>query len=155
MRWGWIVVAIALGVFLPLQPLINAELRRSAGGSGFFGASVNNLVGLVGVIVCWLAFKPEFPSVSSLGAAPWWSWTGGLIGGAFVVLTLLMAPKLGVVLMFSLMLVSQMISSLVVDHFGIANAPVREATFMRIAGVALVILGVVFVQLGTQSTPSK
>ena len=149
MRFWLITGAIVLGVLIPIQPLLNAEMRRAAGGSGFFAAAVNFGVGLVALIACWLAFRPGWPTLSGLGSAPWWAWTGGLIGGAFVVLTMIMAPRLGVVLMLGLILVGQMIASLVVDHFGIAGAPVREATGLRIGGTLLVIAGVVMVQVGT------
>lgn len=149
MRLWLIAAALGLGLLVPLQPLLNAEMRRAAGGSGFLAALINFLVGLAALLVCWLAFRPGWPTAEGLGSAPWWAWTAGLIGGAFVVLTMVLAPRLGVVLMLGLILVGQMVASLVVDHYGLVGAPVREATPPRILGVLLVIAGVVLVQLGT------
>jgi transporter family-2 protein len=149
---GWLIAsALALGVVIPIQPLLNAELRRAA-SSGFLAAGINFGVGLAALLICWAIFRPSVPSAAQIASAPWWAWTGGLLGGAFVVVTMLLAPRLGVVLMLGLILVSQMIASLVIDHFGWWNTPVRPATAPRILGVMLIIAGVVLVQVATPTT---
>ena len=52
-------------------------------------------------------------------------------------------------LFFTIVVAGQMIGSLVIDHFGICNAPIKLANFGRILGVALVIAGVVVVLFAT------
>ncbi len=147
----WLILpAIVLGILIPIQPLLNAELRRAA-GNDYLAAAINFSVGLAALIAIWIAMRAPLPTTASLGNAPWWAWTGGLIGAAFVVITLILAPKLGTVLTLGLILVSQMIASLVVDHYGWFRSEPRPANTARIVGVILVIAGVVLVQVGTQS----
>ena len=63
---------------------------------------------------------------------PWWVWTGGLLGTFFVAGIVILLPKLGVVLAFSLVIAGQMVASILFDQFGWLGVAVREISLGKI-----------------------
>ena len=59
---------------------------------------------------------------------------------------MLLAPRLGVAMTFSLIVLGQMLITLVIDHFGLLGVPVQQVTLSRVAGILLVIGGVVLIR---------
>ena len=140
----FILIAIAIGAILTLQPPINAEAARRIGGvaaAGLLSLGVSFV--MMGLLV--LAFRWEF-SLQGLGAAPWWVWLGGSIGVVFVVGTLWLAPILGVAVLFACVVLGQLIGSAVIDAIGFPGITPRPIDFSRIAGIAVVMIGVWLVQ---------
>ena len=74
------------------------------------------------------------------------AWLGGLCGAFFVTAVVLVVPRLGIALTFSLLILGQMIATLPMDHYGFMDMPIKEINIPRIIGVALVILGVFLVR---------
>ena len=72
----------------------------------------------------------------------WFSWTGGIFGTIFIATAILMVPRLGAGATLALIVVGQMLASLVFDQFGLLGLPQRSASLTRLAGEALLILGV-------------
>ena len=77
---------------------------------------------------------------------PWYAWVGGLYGAIFVVAAAWGVPKLGVATTITLMVAGQLLLSLVLDHFGVMDVPKQPMNLGRIAGVALVLVGVLLVR---------
>jgi len=38
---------------------------------------------------------------------PWWAWSGGVFGGAFILLSILLLPSLGAATLFALVIAGQ------------------------------------------------
>ena len=64
----------------------------------------------------------------------------------FVIAATWGVPRLGVALTITLMVAGQLLVGLVLDHFGAFGQPVQPMNLGRVAGVALVIAGVVMVR---------
>ena len=60
--------------------------------------------------------------------------------------TVVLVPRLGVALTFSLIIAGQMLVTLVIDHFGLLGVPVKEVTLARIGGILLITAGVVLIR---------
>ena len=82
----------------------------------------------------------------SVASAPWWAWTGGLLGAFFVLASIILTPRLGAATTIGLILTGQVLASIVIDHFGLIRVPVHEASLPRIIGALLIVAGVVMVQ---------
>ncbi len=78
--------------------------------------------------------------------APWWVWTGGLLGAVFVVTTAALAPTLGAATLLSIAVAGQMTFALLLDHYGLVGFTVRPLSPWRIVGAALVVAGVVLIR---------
>ena len=84
--------------------------------------------------------------VAAARGLPWYAWIGGLYGAIFVVAAAWGVPRLGVAMTITLMVGGQLLLSLILDHFGALGVPRQPLNLGRIAGVALVIAGVVLVR---------
>lgn len=68
------------------------------------------------------------------------------LGGLFVVFYILsitwVAPKFGIGNAISLVLLGQLISMAIIDHYGLLGAPLNSMSIQRIGGLAFMIVGV-------------
>ena len=69
-------------------------------------------------------------------------WLGGFYGAGFVAALAFAAPRLGVTTALSVAIASQLVAAMALDHFGLLNLPQQPITPTRLAGIALVLLGV-------------
>lgn len=132
------------GAATALQGPTNARLVTAV-GSPLNAAFVSFAVGTVALGVLAMALQAR-PDVGAMKALPWWAWMGGLYGCAFVVSAAWGVPRLGVATTITVMIAGQLLLSLALDHFGALGVEKQPLSLGRIAGVALVIGGVVLVR---------
>jgi len=142
--WSYILFALLAGAMLPIQFGINAQLATWVGGS-LRAALVSFVVGAAGLFVAVLFAARGWPDRA--GDAPWWVWTGGLLGAFYVLGSIVTAPKLGAATLVALILAGQAIASLLVDHYGLVGFEEHPVTALRIAGIVLLGGGVALVRL--------
>ncbi len=139
-----IIIVVFAGLGLAIQPPTNAALARAA-GSVWLAALVSFTVGTATLLVVW-AF--DRTPVSALRGAPWWAWLGGLYGAAFVAALAYAAPRLGIAAALSIAIASQLVAALTLDHFGLLQLPQQPVTVTKLAGIVLVLIGVVVFRRG-------
>jgi transporter family-2 protein len=71
---------------------------------------------------------------------------GGVYGVGFVCAAAFSAPRLGVATTITLMVGGQLLIGVILDHFGAFGIEPRPVSLGRIAGLALVVLGVLLVR---------
>jgi transporter family-2 protein len=142
---GLVVLALLLGVLLPVQAGVNAQLRVSL-GHPLAAALVSFLVGTAALALGALVARVDLPWAGAWSGSPWWHWVGGLIGAAYVAGAVVLAPRLGAATLVAAVVAGQMLTSLVLDHFGWVGFPVQEVTPVRLIGAGLIIGGVMLVQ---------
>jgi transporter family-2 protein len=140
-----LVGALLIGMGLPLQAGINAQLRLGL-GHPLLAALVSFAVGTVALAAATLLLRLSFPPVATLAQIGWWQWTGGLIGAVYIFAAVLLAPRLGATVLVAAIVAGQMVASLLYDHFGVAGFPVQPITLQRVLGAALIGFGVWLVQ---------
>ena len=86
------------------------------------------------------------PDIAASRALPWYAWVGGLYGAIFVVAAAWGVPRLGVATTIILMVAGQLLLSVVLDHFGVMGMPKQPISLGRVAGIGLVIAGVLMVR---------
>ena len=143
MLFSLIAVVLAGGA-TALQAPTNARLMTAV-GSPVNAALVSFAVGTVALAMLALIGQTR-PDLAAAKALPWYAWIGGLYGVIFVVAATWGVPRLGVALTITLMVAGQLLVGLVLDHFGAFGQPVQPMNLGRVAGVALVIAGVVMVR---------
>ncbi|MBC7842855.1 MAG: DMT family transporter [Gemmatimonadaceae bacterium] len=132
------------GALLSIQSPLNAQLAKAV-GSPINAALVSFLVGTVALLTVAMAQRST-PTGSAVRALPWYVWSGGLCGAVFVSAAAFAAPRLGVATMLSLAIASQLVTALALDHHGVFGIPPHPITAGRLAGMALVIVGVLVVR---------
>ena len=144
-RLLFIAMALALGAILPLQAAINARLAKTADNNPVMAAFVSFAVGTIALMIYLIiAGQFNFRYVSS--SSPAWIWTGGLLGTFFVAGIVILLPRLGVALAFSLVIAGQMITAVLFDQFGWMGLAVKEISLGKIAGAVLLIIGVILIR---------
>jgi transporter family-2 protein len=141
----FLLLALAAGVLLPVQAGLNAQLR-SALGSPIAAALVSFLVGTAGLATIALLLRTPLPLGRAWTATSPWLWSGGLIGAVYVLAAIVLAPRLGAATLIAAVVAGQMITSLVLDHYGLVGFPVHSMTLVRLLGAGLVIAGVILIQ---------
>lgn len=144
-----IVGAGSAGSFLAIGSAANARLKQTL-HSPIAAAAINFLVGfsILTILIASGLFK--LPDLKQFANVPWWAFLGGLLGAAFVSLSTLTVPKLGLTTATLAVVCSQMIMSLWVDQFGWFGVPVHPLNFFRVFAIALLIVAITLTQLDRQ-----
>lgn len=141
----YVLMALIIGASIPTQAGINHQLRHWL-DSPVLAAIVSFCVGTGCLMVYALAARIPIALTRSLDGSPWWIWTGGMVGAIWVTAAIIVAPKLGAATLLSLIVTGQMVTSILLDHFGLLGYQIQPITPLRILGVAMVVGGVVLVR---------
>lgn|SRR5688572_6052857 len=137
---SWILGIVA-GFGLTAQVGMNSQLRKVL-QSANQAALISFLVGTVALIGLLVVMRTPLPARETLVAVPVWAWFGGLLGAFYVASSTIVAAELGATTLLGLALLGQLLTAMVVDHFGWLGLPEHPITWTRIAGVALLGMGV-------------
>ena len=140
------IVAVAAGVSVALQQVLNANLRSQL-ESPWWAGSVSYIVGAIVMLTLALTSSPPRLSGAFHGAIAWLSWTGGLFGAIFIATAIFMVPRLGAATVLALIVVGQMLGSLTFDQLGILGIPQHSVSPTRLIGAAFLILSVFLVRI--------
>ena len=143
--WPYLAFGFAAGAMLPIQFGINAQLASWV-DSPLRATLVSFFVGTLALAIVMLVAARDWPPLSRVESAPWWVWVGGLLGAFYVLGSVVAAPKLGAATLVAVILAGQAVASLLVDHFGWVGFEENPVTLGRLAGVALVAIGVALVR---------
>jgi bacterial/archaeal transporter family-2 protein len=145
MTWLLSLFAILAGISNPLQSGGNSELMKVT-NAAVVAAFVVYAIGSV----CLLACIPLFgftakDALGKLSDVPWWAFIGGLCNALFLMCSLLITKRLGSGTFTTMVVVSAITTSLVLDHFGLLGFEVRSVTWPRFLGGLFAIAGVVLI----------
>lgn len=143
-------LAVAAGAGVPFQAASNAALGRAL-GHPLWGTLASLSVSLVAVAALLLIMRVPAPALGAAVRGPAWWWIGGVAGVVYITAALLLAPRLGVASFMVSVVAGQMLASLVIDHCGLMGLAHRPAGVARLAGVGLMLLGMVVLQMGSTS----
>ncbi|HRH59077.1 MAG TPA: DMT family transporter [Chitinophagaceae bacterium] len=141
----FIVLALAAGMMIPFQSAMNAQLGKAL-QSPYYASLTVFAVAATSLLIYIAASRYAIPSSQQFATAPKWSYLGGILGGAYILLIVICAPKLGIGNVTVLVLLGQILSAIVIDQFGLLNSVVHTLNWQRILGVILMIAGVYLVK---------
>lgn len=133
------------GVFLAMQGGLNAQL-----GSLLKNPLLATLIAFVMssgmAAVAILISMKELPSAEQVRSIPSYLWFSGALSSVIgVSLYYYTIPRLGISTMISLGLSSQLIFSVIAGHYGWFGLPIEPVSIKRLAGVILMITGILFI----------
>jgi transporter family-2 protein len=141
----YLLLALMTGAGVAVMAVVNARLRLVLGGP-FWAAAAQFTVALILVLLVALLTRQPAAATTGLARAPWWVWTGGAFSATFIVVSIVLTPKLGTALTLASIMVGQLSAALVVDHYGLFGGTVIRLSLLRILGVGLLLLGVVLIR---------
>jgi len=140
-----VAMALLAGAVLPFQAAGNAAVGRALGHwlwGAFTSLSVSSLV----VIAALVVFRVPAPDMGKALQGPWWLWIGGVLGAMYVAGAAALTHKLGAAGFLVLVVAGQIISAVLADHFGVMGLGGKPLSLARLAGVVLILCGVLLVQ---------
>ncbi len=146
-------IALLAGAAVPFQAASNAALGRAL-GHPMWATLISLAVSLLLVLPILLALRPNAPALGVALHGPWWLWFGGIAGVLYITAALILTPRLGAAGFIVCVIAGQMLSSLLIDHFGLMGLTEKPANIGRIAGVGLIVAGMLLVQWFTPAIDS-
>jgi transporter family-2 protein len=138
-----VLLAVAAGCFVGLQAPINARLGKQVGS--LQAATVSFTIGTLALILVASLSSGGLSGIGSVGRAPWWALIGGLLGAFYVTVALVTVRTLGLSSLTAIVVAGQLAIAVVVDRFGLLGIAKQQIGASRIAGLVLLVVGVVLV----------
>ena len=142
---GLALLAIVAGVSVVVQQVLNANLRASL-GSPSWAAFISYLVGALTMFGVLFATREPWLSTAAIAKSPPWSWTGGIFGTIYIVVSILLLPHLGAATVVALLVTGQMLGAMAFDHYGLFGLTQHPFDLFRLTGALLLIVGVVLIR---------
>ena len=140
MIWIFAALAVLVGALIPVQAGANASLKNAV-NNPIFAAIVNFVVGVSLLTAYGLVSRMDWPPVGALTKIPWWCFVGGAMGACLVLSGVLFAHRLGAASFMACIIVGQLTSSVVLDHFGWIGFQQHSVNFTRLLGIGLLGIG--------------
>ena len=137
----YLVVALGTGAAIAVQALANSRLRLAL-GTPVWAAIAQFVVGLAALVAIAVLTRQPAPIMAGLSRMPWWGWIGGAVGALFIVVSIVLTPRLGTALTLATITVGQLLAALVLDHYGLLGAPVVRLSMPRVLGAACLLAGI-------------
>ncbi|MGY4070240.1 DMT family transporter [Aeromonas caviae] len=142
------VIAFAAGLGITLQTTLNSQLARGLGGDSVTAALFSFAAGAFSLGVFSLLRGGLFTSLAAIPSQPLWSLAGGLIGACALFSYVVLAPKIGLSALLGLAIVGQLLSSQVIDHFGLLGTIQRPVSLIKLGGMLVMLTGLVIILFG-------
>ncbi len=137
--------ALLAGIATAIEPGQNAGLAKSLARPLLAGV-VSLVVSVAAISVAMLVTgQYGLPPVDRLAQVPWWAWLGGLMSAGLTMAQLSVSKRIGAATFLGLIVTAGVVTSILLDHFGLVGFKVHEAGLWRILGGALMIGGVALV----------
>ncbi|MCR8747021.1 DMT family transporter [Romboutsia lituseburensis] len=130
-------ISIFTGVLLSIMLYLNGSVGEAAGN--YASSVIIHIIGLIGIILVLLVTKSKLKNIKGI---PLYMFSGGLIGVLTVVFSNISFSNLGVSLTVSVCLLGQLITSIIIDHFGFFNLPISKFNKKKILGISAIIIGI-------------
>ncbi|HBM57899.1 DMT family transporter [Salipiger marinus] len=139
------LIMLAAGIGIPILAALNARLGGWM-GSPAGAAVILFCVALAATTLVLLVLEPR--ALVRAMDAPRHLFLGGLFVAFYVLAVTYVAPSFGVGRAVFFVLLGQLISAALIDHFGLFGARIAPVTLNRLAGIALMGAGVFLAQRG-------
>jgi bacterial/archaeal transporter family-2 protein len=140
----YILFAALVGAGLAMQAAINTQLRAATGSA--LWASILSATLTVILLGGSQLVAREALVIPSPSQYPWWIWIGGIMGAFYVFAIAAFTRYLGVALMFGSIIAGQLLTGLLIDHYGLFHSPVQRLSPARAAGALLLVAGLALIR---------
>lgn len=129
------------GVFIAVQPSINARLAQKTGV--IESSTVSFAVGALALLI--VSTMVGKGSLRGVAAANWWELTGGLCGAFYVTLIIFAVPRIGTAAAMAATIAAQLATGLLLDHYRLFGYQGAPFDLKRGIGVVLLLIGAALV----------
>ena len=144
--------SVAAGALIPVMAVLNARLGRAL-GAPTLSVVILFAVGLAVAAGAHQLLNGRWSGFQMATETNLLDVSGGLIVAFYVVSVTLLAPRFGIGNTILCIMVAQIAVSAAIDHFGLFGAVVRSVDPTRIAGIAVMLVGLTITQVAGQRGP--
>lgn len=142
---GWIIPFIILGGALQAAgAAMNGQLKNSL-VNPYLASTVSFALITFFFAGLFLIIPHPLPTKADVLGMPWWAAVGGLVGAVQVYAGLTQVQKVGAGPFMGFTVTAALISSLLLDHFGLFRLPPHPMNWLRGLGALLLVGGVTLI----------
>ena len=134
------LLPVFAGVAITIQSGVNSQLRTAI-QHPLMAAFISFVVGTIALAVLLTLSKDSIPGLSQYTSVSWYKYTGGLLGAFVVTVTLVSVTQIGAGNMFVLIVAGQLITAVLMDHFGVLGLKASPVSVQKIFGICLLVAG--------------
>lgn len=133
MNWIMTLIVLLGGAATAVQAGVNGALGRKVGT--IEGAFTSFLIGTVALFLLMIFLGKG--NVLQIVSLPKWQLTGGLLGALYVIGMVFAVPKIGVASSMVAVIAGQLLTSTILDHFGVMSGKPIPIDWQRVVGIVL------------------
>ena len=142
---AYVLTLLAAGIGIPILAAMNAGLGQRIGAP--FAAYIVLFLIALGCAVVVSFLTGSLPALAHIASAPKALMLAGVLVAFYVLSITWVAPKFGVGNAIFCVLLGQLLSAAVIDHFGLFGAQISPISRPRACGIGLMAAGVWLTQL--------
>ncbi|MBB3054233.1 DMT family transporter [Mucilaginibacter gotjawali] len=142
---SYILATLMVGMCLPLMASSNGALGRTL-GSPYLATLCAFLIAalLVGLLIA--VTRTPLPVNGQLLKTNWVMWLGGVIIAMNILTFSIVPQKIGVGNTIIFFIAGQIISSVLIEHYGWLHYAAHPVNWVRVAGIMLLVTGVILIK---------
>ncbi len=141
----FIVLALLIGASIPVQVAANTTLRNFLGHPFWVSVAIFAL-GLALSLGLALGVRSPAPKLATLSTVPLWAWSAAFLAILYQVGTIIAGPRLGAAALIGLIIAGQLVTALLIDHYGLLNFELHRLNWQRVLGAVLLLGGVTLIR---------
>jgi bacterial/archaeal transporter family-2 protein len=134
------LLPVFAGIAITIQSGVNSQLRTAI-QHPLMAAFISFVVGTIALAVLLIFSKDTIPGLSQYADVNWYKYTGGLLGAFVVTVTLVSVSQIGAGNMFVLIVAGQLITAVLMDHFGVLGLKQDPVSIQKLLGICLLVAG--------------
>ena len=144
----YFIWALLAGAFIPLIGILNARVGRAL-GEPIYATVIVFFVAILIALLASVVFGKSSLTIQNLQSLAPFDFGAGLIVAFYVISATVLAPKIGVANFIVMAVSSQILFSLMIDHFGLFGAPVKPISITQLFGAVMLLIGLATTQLAS------
>lgn len=144
----YFIWALLAGAFIPLIGILNARVGRAL-GEPIYATVIVFFVAILIALLASVVFGKSSLTIQNLQSLAPFDYGAGLIVAFYVISATVLAPKIGVANFIVMAVSSQILFSLMIDHFGLFGAPVKPISITQLFGAVMLLIGLATTQLAS------
>jgi len=136
--WFAILIAMAAGISMAVQGSLNAVLGKYVGE--IEATLFVHIIGTMAIALIVILGLGK-GKLGNFVNAPWYAFLGGIISVLIIYGVLASIPKIGVALATTAIIVGQVSTALLIDHFGFFGLDKIPFTWVKLVGLILLAAG--------------
>lgn len=134
-----LLLAFVSGVLMAVQGALNAGLSKVVGL--LETTFIVHITGTIVILILLFGFKMGKGNLSAFAEAPWFLYLGGLVGVGIIYLVAASIPEVGAANATTAIIVGQVLTAIIIDHFGAFGLEQMSYGWNQIIGLVLLAIG--------------